>query len=46
MLERSWGWVCERRRLSIARLRAMLVNQVRGWLCAASKLCAARQTLT
>ena len=34
----TWGWVCSRRRLSMARLRAMLVSQVSGWLCAASKL--------
>ena len=31
---------------SIARNRAIEVSQVRGWLCAASKLRAARQTLT
>ena len=43
---RIWGWVCARRRLSMARLRAMLVSHVSGWLCAASKLLAARQTLT
>ena len=30
----------------MARLRAMLVSHVSGWLCAASKLLAARQTLT
>ena len=42
----NFGCVCPRRRLSMARLRAMLVSQVRGWLWAASKLCAARQTLT
>ena len=40
------GCVRMRRRLSMARFLAIRVSQVSGWLCAASKLPAARQTLT
>ena len=46
VLDNNCGWVCWRRRLSMARLRAMLVSQVSGWARAASKPPAARQTLT